>query len=335
MRLLLTGATGFAGRNLLLSALRRPEVEEIILPLRDAEKLHRQLAEEGIDPMPGHVRVIPGEAGAWRLDASARRITHAVLGAGLLFGRSLEQYRRVNVDGTLALLKQLPPECSVILLSSQSASGPTPAGVEARRESHPPQPTSYYGQSKLEMETAAFARRSKNLLVLRPPMILGPRDTASLPLFKMARSRLRLKPGVRAKEFSWIAAADLVSAVWRASAAGDFPPQALFVCSEGTLTDSRLILTAAEVTGRRGWTLPMPQPLVRMVAAGLALHPNIESILPSLSPDRARELWPWRWVVDGGAFARLFDWKPSANPSDTLAETHAWYVRSGALAAVV
>ena len=50
MKLLITGSTGFVGRNLLLHALRDPYWSEIILPVRNREKLHQQLQAEGIDP---------------------------------------------------------------------------------------------------------------------------------------------------------------------------------------------------------------------------------------------------------------------------------------------
>ena len=204
--LLLTGATGFVGRNFLLKELQKGT--RILAPVRNTEKLKNQLLQEGtpersvapLDTNPSH----------WR-DVNP---THAVLSAGVLFARNKAEYFQTNVDWTIQLLSALPTNCRVVVLSSQSAGGPTPSGMVSRNESHVDTPLTWYGKSKLELESQILKKfPERDITILRPPMILGPRDTATLPLFKMASGLIRSKPGLRKKEFSFLAVDDVVSAI--------------------------------------------------------------------------------------------------------------------------
>jgi nucleoside-diphosphate-sugar epimerase len=71
-------------------------------------------------------------------------------------------------------------------------------------------PITLYGESKLALERAIRANNADlPLTILRPPMVLGARDNATLPLFKMASGFLRVKPGLRKK--------NTVSSLWRTS----------------------------------------------------------------------------------------------------------------------
>jgi nucleoside-diphosphate-sugar epimerase len=328
MRLFLTGATGFVGRNLLLAALNGGLFEEIVVSVRDRAKLARQLADEGFPELPPRLRIFD-----WQ-DAPPADVTHAVHCAGVLFARDRAEYFRVNVEDTLRLLGGLPKSARILVLSSQSAGGPTPSGRETRTSTDPDAPLTWYGESKLAMERA-LAGAHPGIRFWRPPMILGPRDRATLPLFQMAAGPLRIKPGLRAKSYSWIAVSDLVRAILCALRAPAWPTLSapLPVCAPETISDLELIATAAAVTGRKGVVLPLPHPLVRVVSLIVDAAPPLRAAAPSLTRDRAREIFPDRWVLDGSAFHRMFADGPFATLRDTLAETRAWYVRAGLLPA--
>lgn len=320
--LLLTGATGFVGGNMLVrEALQGTR---ILAPVRNVEKLRRQLHTEGLSS--ADVVALDTNPSTW----GNLRPTHALLSAGVLFARSRDEYQSVNVDWTLRILEALPAECRVVVLSSQAAGGPTPSQVHARTEEDVDTPITHYGKSKLELEQAIRRSHSgRPVTILRPPMVLGARDTATLPLFKMAAGLVRPKPGLAKKEYSFIAVEDVLEAVkasWESSARGPF-----YISSEQTITDFELIRTAALATNGRGVTLPLPQVIIKCFSLIVDAIPKLRESTPSLTRDRARDIWADRWVVDSALFRRTTGWQSTRDLRHSLESAHDFYIRSGML----
>ena len=107
MKLLITGATGFVGRNLLLHALQDPTWSEIILPVRSKSKLLEQLKKEGIDHAQERLHLCSVTDNHWALPVTPAPdiVIHC---AGLTFSRERTPYFTTHVDGTLNLLRALP-----------------------------------------------------------------------------------------------------------------------------------------------------------------------------------------------------------------------------------
>lgn len=323
--ILLTGATGFVGRNLLLRLLA--EGREVAVPVRSPEKLAGQLRAEGLPAKPPGLHVLPADPASW----PALPLREAVLGAGVLFARSKKEYWTTNVDWTLEILRRLPTDCRTILISSQAAGGPTPAGKKSRTTSDADAPITWYGESKLAIEKAAREEfPDRFITILRPPMILGARDTATLPLFHMARGLVRIKPGLQAKAYSFIDVGDMGDAILKVLSA-DRIEQPLYPAVPEPITDWELIATAATVCRRAGITVPVPELAVRLLSAVVDTVPALRKSTPSLTKDRAKDIWAARWVVDGSELSRLTGWQPRVALRDSLKAAFDFYRREGTL----
>ena len=314
--LLITGSTGFVGRTLLLRAVGAGT--PVLAPVRDAAKLRAQLDEEKVPREL--VTPLPADPRAW----GAIHPDRAVLCAGVLLARSREEYIRTNVDWNLEVMRALPVSCHTVVLSSQSAGGPTPLGHASRSEADPDAPVTWYGESKRELErelSREFPRR--RLTILRPPMILGARDSATLPLFKMARGFVRPKPGLRQKFYSFLGVEDVVDAILAAFSLDVRGP--FYLGGEAPVSDLQLLVSAARAAGGKGFTLPVPQVFVRMLALVVDAVPSMRRATPSLTRDRAREIWPDRWVVDAAAFRGAAGWRATITLDRALDEAFAWF----------
>jgi nucleoside-diphosphate-sugar epimerase len=157
-------------------------------------------------------------------------------------------------------------------------------------------------------------------------MVLGPGDQATLPLFRMVRGKIWTKPGRELKHFSWVSSDDLADAidVWF-ERGGEL--SLAHVTSPGTITDADLMLTAGKVSGREGKLLHVPQFFLKPVAFASKFIPAIGRNVPSLTADRAREIWPNRWVIDPEPFHEATGWHGKATLEDTLTRTLAWLQR--------
>ena len=187
MKIAITGATGFVGSHLAECLVARGH--EVSCLIRDAARMR------WIEGLP--VRVVPGD-----LDSPAALCTLVtgqdvvVHSAGLTKARTLDEYIRVNVEGTgklLAAIRAHAPRIHRFLyFSSQAVMGPSSAGAPLTEDVQQ-RPVSLYGKSK------ALAERSLNeyrdflpITVIRPPPVYGPRDRDVLMFFKIMKKGIEL-----------------------------------------------------------------------------------------------------------------------------------------------
>ncbi|MEX1118018.1 MAG: NAD(P)-dependent oxidoreductase [Terrimicrobiaceae bacterium] len=325
MNVLITGATGFVGRNLLLRAVDRGQ--KVYAPVRDESKLLAQLQAEGLET--SQVKALPANPAQW---PTRLPIDTAIHCAGALFERSLEPYLKTNVAWTKAVLANLPSGCPAIILSSQSAGGPTPEGKMSREESDADEPISDYGESKLRMERMILRSGRSRMVVLRPPMILGPRDSAVLQLFQMARGPVRTKPGFQKKTYSFLAVGDLLNAIDASIEAHDsLSARCYYVASKQQFSDLTLLNEAARCLRSKGINLPLPQALVQAASTVVDASPSLRLKLPSLTRDRVREILADRWVVNPSLFEAATGWTAKSSLRESLSEAHRHYQSVGLL----
>ncbi len=280
---------------------------------------------EGWKKPPRNLRILRVTSDSWGGDLECEAAVHCI---GVLFGRSPAEYHSANVQGAMTLLKALPSSAKIVLLSSQSAGGPTSSEGKARDEETPDTPITGYGKSKKEMELACLSAFSdRDILILRPPMVLGARDQATLPLFRLAAGWVRPKPGLRSKRYSFLAVNDLCAAIF---AVLDRDTTALrrrifYVCHPESFTDRELIECAGRLLGKKGWVLPLPQICVRTAALLIDALPSLRHMVPSLTRDRVREIFPDYWVISGRRFKETFDFHCKTRLADALSDTWKWY----------
>ncbi len=117
--------------------------------------------------------------------------------AGLTKARHPRDYDLVNHLGTKNLLaacaRHNPGIEKFILVSSQAAVGPSPDGRPVD-EGSTPHPVSAYGWSKLRAEDEVRGYQDRlPVVILRPPVVYGPRDTDVYELFRWASRGLILE----------------------------------------------------------------------------------------------------------------------------------------------
>jgi nucleoside-diphosphate-sugar epimerase len=211
MTTLVTGATGFIGGHLCAHLVALGE--EVRVLARDPSRLAEELRNR--------VEVVTGDLTA------PESLSKAVDGAvkilhlgGTTHALHPSTYFKINARGTRNLIKAVRKAGSglkrFVFISSIAAAGPSPEGIPLD-ESCRPSPCTPYGSSKLEAEI--MLRNATDFFpvtVLRPPIVYGQGDRATLEFFKFAA--LGLLPRARPdRMYSVIHSLDLARAIYLAS----------------------------------------------------------------------------------------------------------------------
>jgi len=152
-RILLAGASGLVGREVLRQALADPRVDEVVTPAR------RPLAA---DPKLRHVLVdfdaLPADADWWEVDAVICALGTTIRDAG-----SRAAFRKVDLDYPLAVARHALAHgaATFVLTSASGANADSPI---------------FYSRTKGELENSLRALGYGSLCLVRPGLLGGERE---------------------------------------------------------------------------------------------------------------------------------------------------------------
>lgn len=252
--------------------------------------------------------------------------------AGLIQAKSLDEFMRVNRDGTQYLLESVAKFCPglkrFVYISSQAAAGPSQS-INAEGEDITPHPVSDYGRSKLAGEEEC--RKLANdlpITILRPSAVYGPRDKGVLPFFKLVKSGWFWKLGAEDRYASIVYVCDLAVAVRMAIESDNTAGQTFFVANQHVPSIREVQSTIADIMKVEIKPLYTPLWIVRALVPLDAFSSVITGKARGLTKDKLRELSQRYWVCDPTKAEKTFGWKAETPIEDGIDETIEWYVRS-------
>jgi nucleoside-diphosphate-sugar epimerase len=203
--ILLTGASGFVGTNILLEL---SNLNFTIYALGNKNKI--KINSKKIIPLyaPLHkINIVK--------DNLPRKIKYVIHTAAITKAQNIEDFYLVNSLGTKYLCNFLIKNNfeveHFIHISSLAAVGPQ-KNLQPSTESTNPHPIKGYGESKLLSEFEVVKLTSKiNWTILRPPFIFGPYDYDTLGLFRKIKYGIKIYLGM--KHFSFIYSEDIAKAI--------------------------------------------------------------------------------------------------------------------------
>jgi nucleoside-diphosphate-sugar epimerase len=297
MKILVTGANGFVGSHLIDELLKKGHDVFALMrnPLKWDGERHARLTIIKGD--------LDSEVLPWvnELPNDLETVVHT---AGIVHHYLTDEFFRVNAEGTLHLIESLKNKYShlhFILISSLAAGGPGVDDFSKRAESDLDLPVSLYGQSKKKAEDylKKYAPATYTLSVVRPPMVIGPRDPAVLDVVKMVQNGMVLLPGTNSlnKRYSFVCVYDLVASIVKIVEV----KRPFFIYSAHPKA-----ITFFELTNQmkrelnKNWVFYFPMPIffVRLLAKLLAILYRIFPHQLRLTPDKIFELEATNWSCD-------------------------------------
>lgn len=303
----LTGSTGFVGRHLCRA------LDEAGYSLR---LLVRQGPRDcGFGTAETIIGTLDDEAALARLVAGAGAVIHL---AGAIAAPDRATFFAVNAQGTEKLAR------------AALAAGVTRFIHVSSLAAREPQ-LSDYGASKRAAEDALLKLAPPGLLIVRPPVIYGPGDRATLPLLAQFTRRLAVIPAGAQARISLLYVEDLANFL-TARLADEM--QGLREIDDGKPDGygwPDLLKRAAETEGHEARVVFLPQWLLEGLSWPVGLLGSALKLRVPLTPGKVRELYHRDWVVRGADTA-----VPNAKQfTEGFRLTIAWYREQGWLPAKI
>lgn len=324
MKALVTGGTGFIGSALVDALLAEGfRVRCLVRP-------HSNL--RWLQELP--VEVLRGDFS--HRDTLARAVAgmdYVFHVAGVTRAHRRAGYFQGNYQVTLNLLQACEefgsPHQKFILVSSLAAAGPSGPG-EVLTEEAEPRPVSAYGESKLQAEQAvlAFSRR-RPAIIIRPPVVYGPRDEATHLIFKSIQGGLHLIPGRGAQQVSLVHVHDLVAGMLLAARSPRAPGRVYYISDDAPYDWQTIGELLAQVLGRQPVTLQVPHWVMHAASVCCAGASQFMRHPLHLSPDKMREIRQAGWLCSNRRAREELGFQPAIQLREGLAATAAWYKRHG------
>ncbi len=312
-----TGATGFIGSHLVEALVSRGW--RVRCPVRNPDRAH-WLKGLPVELVQADLTVPETLEGVF---TGAEVVFHV---AGLTRALHPQEFFQVNVTGTANLLSALGRaggSCrKLIFLSSLAAAGPSQAGT-ARTEAEHPNPVSVYGKSKRLAEELVVRNSPVEWVILRPPIVYGPRDGEGLLYFRVVK--LGVRPVLcTERRFSLIYVGDLVRGI---VAAAESPRAVgIYHIADPTPYSFRTLAEAiGQVMGRLGLTLPAPGWAFRLAGAAADLVARARHRPMVFSYDKAVEMTAGDWVCDCSRIEAELGFRTEVSLHQGLKLTYDWY----------
>lgn len=293
-RVLITGANGFLGAALAQHLAGR---FALVLAVRSEASV---LPDQGTVVAVGDINAATDWSQAL---AGVDTVVHCAARAHVMNEGSsdpLEEYRKVNVEGTRALVQQAA-QVGVrrfIFISSIGLHGIT--SRNPFKETDVLEPLEPYTVSKLEAE-AVFRELPENIgmefVIIRPPLIYGHQAPGNFAkLLKLASTRLLLPFGAVHNKRSFVFNKNLCHFI-EACMTHEAAANQTFVIADGEDVSLRqLLVLMRRAMGRRPGLLPVPAGLFRLAGRLTGRQAVVERLVGDLQVDisKARELLGWQ-----------------------------------------
>ena len=316
--ILVTGGTGFIGSHLLEKLASRGEaVRALVRP-----KSGRRALPSGIEAVSGDLSSSAG------LEDALRNVDTVLHLAGVTKVLHNDEYAAGNIEGTENLLRAIGARpVRFVHVSSLAAIGPSADGVPVAEDAEP-HPLTHYGRSKLEAERIV-RRMAPAAVIVRPPMVYGPRDTDVFQLLKAISRGFALEIAGGERWFSGIYVHDLVEGILAAARAPAAAGRTYFLSYQKPATWGELRDAAARIMGRTPRVIRVPFRAARFVGYCAEVSARISRRPSIVSREKVMEAECRYWTCDTRRASAELGFTAQTSLAEGLAETLAWYKEAG------
>jgi nucleoside-diphosphate-sugar epimerase len=314
---LVTGATGFIGSHLVEYLL--PRAAQVRCLVRRSSSF-RYLPALAVELHYGDL--VSGEG----LRPAADGADIVIHLAGVTKALRAKDYYAGNVRATENLARACAAVPRLVHVSTLAAVGPSLDGTPLTEDADPHPPT-HYGKSKLQGERTV-RELAPHAVIVRPPVVYGPRDTDVYRMFLSARRGIELSIGREDCWFSAIYVKDLVAGLAAAAESPAAAGNTYFLAHPEPVSWRGFFATAAGLLDRKSRRIVLPAGVAYAAGWMAELWSQIRRKPGIISRDKVTEARCRYWTCDPRRAARDLGFQASTSLAEGVQATLAWYKES-------
>jgi dihydroflavonol-4-reductase len=315
--ILVTGGAGFIGSHL---------VEQLCT---GGETVRCLLRRKNYRDLPPQSEAVHGDlASGAGLEDALNGVDTVIHLAGVTKALQVRDYYAGNARGTENLARLVAGRAiRMVHVSSLAAVGPN-ADDTPTLEDGEPHPLTHYGKSKLEAERI-IRKLVPNAVIVRPPVVYGPRDRDVFRILKPLTQGVALQIGSGERWFSAIFVKDLVEGLIAAARATSVCGRTYFLANATPVSWSDLRAAAARVVGRTARVIRVPAQVAYAAGLGAEIWARVTGEPGIISREKVTEAQCAYWICDTRRAAAELGFEARTSLDDGLAQTLAWYREAG------
>lgn len=277
--ILLTGATGFVGQQILRQLPPQTRVFGRTKPARDCHFFAGELSAN-----TDYRAALSGVDVVIHCAARAHVMNETATNAA-------ELYQDINTHATLALAEQAAA-CGVkrfIFISTIKVNGEATATGHMFRANDARQPQDHYGESKAKAEIGLLdiaQRTGLEVVIIRPPLVYGPGVKANFAaMLKLAKKNLPLPLGAIHNKRSLVAVDNLVDLVLCCVDHPNAANQVFLVSDDHDVSTTELLQMMTRAYGKTPMLMPIPTAWLRWFASMAGKQAVIDRLCGNLQVD--------------------------------------------------
>jgi nucleoside-diphosphate-sugar epimerase len=326
MKVLITGATGFIGSH--IADQMKEKGADIVCLVRKTSNL--QWVEN-----KGYELVDASLSSKESLIAAVKDVDIIFHSAGLTAARNFDEFVKANVTGTKNLFEAAAGATKnlkrFVHISSQAAVGPSVSLEEMSTEDKPHNPLTLYGKSKRMAED--YLNQNKNVLpitMVRPPAVYGPRDLATLPMFKAVQKGIGTLIGFDDKYVSLVSSMDLTRGIIEAGLSENTVGETYFVASESYYSWNDITDIMSKAAGRnKVLKIKIPHSIVKIMGSANGMIGRLIGKPPVFDSEKSIDFIQKYWTCSIEKAKRDFGYEQKYSLEEGMRITFDWYRSQG------
>jgi len=166
-------------------------------------------------------------------------------------------------------------------------------------------------------------------VIVRPPVVYGPRDADVFRILKPLSQGIAFQLGGGERWFSAIYVKDLIEGLITAARAAEAGGKTYFLANSKPVSWSELGAATARITGRKARILRVPGPVAYAAGWCAEMGAHLTRKPGILSREKVREAQCSYWTCDTRRAAEEIGFEARTPLDAGLAETLAWYREAG------